>query len=122
MKRQNMFHVKRILVLCYNIYMGNHEYSIQEDEEIGEFTKNNPDWAFENNCLVARFKLADFGTAIKVINEVAAKAEQLDHHPRMTNTYNMLEFSLCTHSQGDRVTQLDLELAKSISEIVNLMR
>ena len=99
--------------------MGNHEYKILEETEIGEFTHSNPDWAFENNRLVASFKLVDFATAIKVINQVAARAEQLDHHPRMTNTYNQLEFSLCTHSQGDRVTQLDIELAMAISEIVN---
>ena len=99
--------------------MGNHEYQIQEDKEIVEFVKNNQEWAFDNNRLVAGFKLVDFATAIKVINQVAARAEQLDHHPRMTNTYNQLEFSLCTHSQGDRVTQLDIELAMAISEIVN---
>ena len=99
--------------------MGNHEHKILENKEIVEFTKNNPEWSFYNNRLVASFKLSDFTTAIKVINELAVTAERLDHHPKMTNTYNVLEFSLCTDSQGESVTQLDIELAKSISSIVN---
>lgn len=100
--------------------MGNHEYKVLEEKEIMKFSQNNPGWAFENNRLVASYTLTSFAAAIEIIKEVAVKAEQLDHHPRMTNTYNQLEFSLCTHSQGDRVTQLDIELAKSITEIVNL--
>lgn len=86
--------------------------------EIENFLDSSPDWKYEDNRLKASFKLPDFETALVVINAVAEVAERMDHHPRMINTYNQLEFSLCTHSVGDKVTSYDLTLAREIGEII----
>ena len=77
-----------------------------------------PSWRFEGDRLKAEFVLADFDTAMKVVNAVADVARELDHHPLMTNVYNRLMFSLCTHGVGDKVTELDVELARRISTVM----
>lgn len=96
----------------------NNSYKISISTEIESFLKDLPEWKYEDNSLKSSFILPDFETSIEVINEVAKVATKMDHHPRLTNTYNQLEFSLCTHSVGDKVTSYDLALAKAVSDIV----
>jgi 4a-hydroxytetrahydrobiopterin dehydratase len=92
--------------------------SLAELEAIEKFVVENPDWKYEDNRLKATFVMADFDEAVWVFNEVARGAAAMDHHPLITNVYNRLIFSLCTHSAGDTVTELDFELARRISVIV----
>lgn len=93
-------------------------YKVSSEGEIQIFLSEYQDWVFEEDRLKASFKLGDFETAIAVINKVAEVAKQMDHHPRIVNTYTQLEFSLCTHSAGDKVTSYDFALAKEISAII----
>lgn len=87
-------------------------------QEIEDSLSELPEWRFEDDRLKAAFNFTSFAEAMTVINKIAAVCEEMDHHPLMTNVYNRLMFSLCTHRAGDKVTELDIRLAKSISEIV----
>lgn len=93
-------------------------YILSTEVEIKDFLAVNPDWTYETDKLKATFSLSDFETAVHVMNKIFVAATQMDHHPRLTNTYNKLELSLCTHSAGDKVTSFDIELAREISRIV----
>ena len=93
-------------------------YKVSTELEIQDFLALNPGWTFEKDRLKAAFVLNDFQTAVSVTNKVFEMAVKMDHHPKITNTYNRLEFSLCTHSIGDRVTSYDIILAKEISRAV----
>jgi 4a-hydroxytetrahydrobiopterin dehydratase len=66
------------------------------------------------NALVKNFEFADFDGAIKFINNVAAVAQKLDHHPEIINTYNRVTLRLSTHDAGNTVTEKDRELAAAI--------
>ena len=88
------------------------------ESEIRDFVSEYPDWRFFDGELKALFKLKDFAEAMKVINSVAEQAERLNHHPTWTNSYNKLSFSMCTHDAGDKITSLDTEMAKFISNEV----
>lgn len=106
------------LRICYDSSMGkNNLYSLSTELEIKNFLASSQDWTYEDNKLEAAYTLPDFGTAVQVMNKIFEVAIQMDHHPRLTNTYNRLELSLCTHSAGDKVTSFDIELARKISEI-----
>ena len=91
---------------------------ILDDQAIETFLAEHDDWTYEGGRLKASYNLQTFEQAIEVINKIAEVASAMDHHPFMTNVYNRLTFSLCTHSLGDVVTKLDVELAKRISEII----
>lgn len=74
-------------------------------------------WAGEPDRLTWSCSLPSFRAAIDVVDEVADDAEEMDHHPDVDIRFRRLEFALSTHSAGG-VTQLDIELAHRIADIV----
>lgn len=70
-----------------------------------------------NNKLCSKIVFKDFNAAIEFINKLAIIAQQLNHHPTIHNTYNIVELFLSTHDAGDVVTEKDWELAREISKI-----
>jgi 4a-hydroxytetrahydrobiopterin dehydratase len=73
-------------------------------------------WQDKNGQLYREFKFKDFKAAFDFMTKVAAAAEQANHHPTWTNTYNKVEIWLSTHSEG-KVTDKDRQLADKIDQI-----
>jgi len=80
--------------------------------------KHNSDWEEINNSLHKSFVFSDFSEAFGFMTRVALLAQQLDHHPTWTNTWNKVEIWLSTHSAGDIVTDKDRELASKIDLLI----
>lgn len=74
-------------------------------------------WTGDTTGLRRTVELADFPTAIAVVDDVARVAEEMDHHPDIDIRWRTLTFSCVTHSAGG-VTDGDVELARRIDEIV----
>ncbi len=75
-------------------------------------------WKEVNNRLTKTFKFKDFSEAFGFMTRVALLAEQMNHHPTWTNTWNTVNFELSTHDAGDKVTHLDRKLADAIDRLV----
>ncbi len=75
-------------------------------------------WKEENNKLTRTFEFRDFKEAFAFMVQVAAIADEMDHHPEWTNVYNKVSFKLSTHDAGDIVTEKDRELAKAIDKLL----
>jgi 4a-hydroxytetrahydrobiopterin dehydratase len=75
------------------------------------------EWKEDNDRLKKTFKFKDFTEAFGFMTKVAIVAEKMNHHPTWTNTWNTVSFELNTHDAGDKVTDLDKELAKSIDKL-----
>ncbi len=73
-----------------------------------------PEWAYGNERLVRTFTFSDFRAAISFIVRLSFYAEEMNHHPELTNVYNRVTVALTTHDAGDRVTDLDVKLARAI--------
>lgn len=71
-------------------------------------------WQLEDGYLKRKFEFKDFNTAFAFMTKVAALAENYDHHPDWSNSYNVVEISLKTHSE-DAITELDQILALEIN-------
>ena len=56
------------------------------------------------------FKFANFQKAFDFMTSVAAKAEDMNHHPEWFNVYSTVQVTLATHGAGG-VTELDIKLA-----------
>lgn len=52
------------------------------------------------------------------MSKVALVAEKMNHHPSWTNVYNRVSFELCTHDDGNVVTDKDRKLAAAIDALV----
>ena len=73
-------------------------------------------WKISENRLRKSFKFKDFNQALSFINQVGEIAEKLNHHPKITNVYNLVDLELWTHTKNN-VTKLDHELAEEIDKI-----
>lgn len=77
------------------------------------------DWKEENNKLKRSFKFKDFVEAWGFMSQVAILAEEMEHHPTWTNTYNQVDIQLSTHDAGDKITEKDRKLAQKINELLS---
>lgn len=67
--------------------------------------------------LSSTFVFADFDEAMVFVNAVARVANEQNHHPDMTISWNTVVIDCCTHSAGGAITELDHILARAISEL-----
>lgn len=74
-------------------------------------------WQTKENKLYKKFTFKDFKEAVSFVNQVAVIAEEMNHHPKIHNTYKTVELWLSTHSAGNVVTEYDHELARRIDEL-----
>jgi 4a-hydroxytetrahydrobiopterin dehydratase len=73
-------------------------------------------WQEQGEHLYRQFKFKDFKQAFDFMIKVAEAAENLQHHPRWTNEYSVVDIWLSTHSEG-KVTDQDHQLSKQIDRI-----
>ena len=73
-------------------------------------------WRREGDAIVKEFQLDDFVGSVDFINRVAPVAEEMNHHPDLKVSWNKVEVSITTHSEGG-LTDNDFELAKSIDPL-----
>ena len=76
-------------------------------------------WEHRNNRLIKTFKFTNFREAVAFIVQISFQAEKLDHHPVIYNVYNRVVIELTTHSAENKVTQLDVVLARDIDQVVS---
>lgn len=74
-------------------------------------------WEEKNGKLQKMFVFKDFVEAFSFLTKVAFLAEKQNHHPEIFNVYNRVELYLCTHDAGNKITEKDRNLARSIDLI-----
>jgi len=54
-------------------------------------------WSLSDNSLQREFRFKDFRKAIEFVNAVAGVANEQDHHPDISISYNKVRLTLTTH-------------------------
>jgi 4a-hydroxytetrahydrobiopterin dehydratase len=85
--------------------------------DISEVVSRVPTWEIIKGQLYSEFIFKDFEESFLFMTKVAVVAEQMNHHPTWTNTYNKVNITLWTHDDN-ALTNLDIELAEQIDKIV----
>ena len=78
------------------------------------------EWRIKEGKLCRDYIFSNFLEAMEFINQVALVAEELNHHPDWSNSYNEVSIQLFTHDQNS-LTEKDLELARKIDQIRQYM-
>jgi 4a-hydroxytetrahydrobiopterin dehydratase len=73
-------------------------------------------WTRQGDAIAKVVTLEDFSSALAWVNRVGALAEERDHHPDITISWNKVTLRLTTHSSGG-LTALDFDLANAVDEI-----
>lgn len=75
-------------------------------------------WTENNGQLYKKFEFKNFSEAFAFMTRVAILAEVHNHHPEWSNVWNKVEIRLCTHDDGNKITEKDRELAKAIDKLL----
>ena len=86
------------------------------DEEIGSRLRDRAGWERQADAIVRVFETADFVGSVDLVNRITPVAEEMNHHPDLSISWNRVTVSLSTHSQGG-LTDSDFALAERIDEL-----
>ncbi|MEA2208096.1 MAG: 4a-hydroxytetrahydrobiopterin dehydratase [Solirubrobacteraceae bacterium] len=91
--------------------------ALLNDAEIEQRLQGS-EWRRDGAAIVRDFELADFVSAIELVQRVADEAEAVNHHPDiLVHGWNKVRLTLSTHSAGG-LTEADFALAERIDEPV----
>ncbi|MGI9130835.1 MAG: 4a-hydroxytetrahydrobiopterin dehydratase [Candidatus Methylopumilus sp.] len=91
-------------------------YSTKEIEE--KLKERCPNWSYIFPSIEKKFSTSDFDASIKIANEIAKIANQLNHHPEVTFSFNALTIKTHTHDASG-ITDKDFELAEKIDQLLS---
>ena len=75
-------------------------------------------WSGDTSEIRRAFSV-DYDTAIQLVGEVGEAAIELEHRPDIDIRWDVLRFSMTTHTAGDVVTELDFQLAERINTLAD---
>ena len=88
-------------------------------EELDEALRSTvPAWRVEDGTLVRSIKARSFADAIRLVDQVAAFADEIDHHPDIDIRWTTVTCRLTTHSAGG-LTEMDVQLAEAIDRLAS---
>ena len=86
------------------------------EDEREELAHLLPAWIIDGEVLRRSLEFSDFVEAWAFMERVAVIAEECQHHPDWTNSWNRVELAITTHSAGC-LTHLDLAFAKAVDAL-----
>ena len=90
--------------------------ALLSDEQIEQKLRELPAWTREGDSLVCEFKFEDFQASVDFVNRITPPAEEMNHHPDLSISWNKVNLRLSTHSEGG-ITENDFELASRIEPL-----
>ena len=88
--------------------------------EIEQSADRVPNWLVESTpreALYLEWKGSNFIETFALMTDVAALAEELNHHPEWFNVYSRLTIRLTTHDVGG-LSELDFTMAERIDILI----
>jgi len=85
--------------------------------EIAAALAELPGWSVEEGRLHKQYKFGSFAQAMGWMMSAATEADKMDHHPEWSNVYNRVTVNLMTHSLGNKISNLDVELARKMEKL-----
>ena len=86
------------------------------DDQIKDELHNLGGWEREGDALVREFEFANFVGSVDFVNRITPVAEEMNHHPDLSISWNKVTVSLSTHSEGG-ITENDFALATKIDSV-----
>jgi 4a-hydroxytetrahydrobiopterin dehydratase len=83
-----------------------------------DFEEGAPFWAPDVNqtSIERQFTFKDFEQAFQFMTLCARYAQEIDHHPDWSNSWNKVRVRLTTHS-AEGLTELDIRMARQMNNL-----
>jgi len=75
-----------------------------------------PNWSKRTQSILRTFKFEGFSKGIDFVNQIAKKAQKMNHHPDIDIRFDQVTLTLITHDEGG-ITEKDFSLAKQCDEV-----
>jgi 4a-hydroxytetrahydrobiopterin dehydratase len=90
--------------------------AVLSDDEVRRRLEGLDGWEQDGNAIKRQFKFEDFQASIDFVNRITPHAEDMNHHPDISISWNTVDLTLSTHSEGG-LTENDFELAQQINQL-----
>jgi 4a-hydroxytetrahydrobiopterin dehydratase len=90
--------------------------ALLDDAEIEARLAKLPGWERNGEAISKTFDRGDFVGSVRFVDSLVESAEAKSHHPDVAISWNEVEVSLSTHSEGG-LTAADFELAAQIDAL-----
>lgn len=92
--------------------------ALLSDEEIQAQLAVLDGWERDGDAVSKTFELADFVGSVEFVNKLVDPAEEMNHHPDLSVSWNRVTVSITNHEAGG-ITANDFELAKRIDALAD---
>jgi len=75
-----------------------------------------PNWSKRAQTIFRTFKFDGFLKGIDFVNQIAKKAQKMNHHPDIDVRFDQVTLTLTTHDEGG-ITEKDFSLAEQCDEV-----
>jgi 4a-hydroxytetrahydrobiopterin dehydratase len=86
------------------------------DEEIETRLGELAGWARDGKAITKDFKNGDFVGSVEFVKRMVEPAEEMNHHPDLTISWDTVTVSITNHAAGG-LTVNDFELARKIDAL-----
>jgi 4a-hydroxytetrahydrobiopterin dehydratase len=86
------------------------------DPEIESSLAELEGWERSGDVISKQYVRDDFVSSVEFVRAIVGPAEELGHHPDLKISWDTVEVSITTHSEGG-LTPNDFELARQIDEL-----
>jgi 4a-hydroxytetrahydrobiopterin dehydratase len=90
--------------------------AVLDDDEIGRRLAELQGWERDGDAIKRQFKFDDFQSSVDFVNRITPAAEDMNHHPDLAISWNTVDCTLSTHSEGG-LTEADFDLARQINDL-----
>jgi len=87
-----------------------------ERDEVDHRLREMDGWNLEGEAIVKQFKRGDFSGSVDLVDRIAPVANEMNHHPDLSISWDTVTVLITTHSEGG-LTASDFELAGRIDGI-----
>lgn len=91
--------------------------ALLDNGQIKEALAGIPGWSWRGDEIVKVFEFEDFVGSVGFVDALVEPAERMGHHPDLSISWNKVEVSISTHSEGG-LTEADFELASRLNQLV----
>jgi len=87
-----------------------------ERDEIDRRIRELEGWDLEGSAIVKQFKRGDFSGSVELVKQIEPVANDLNHHPDLSISWETVTVMITTHSEGG-LTGSDFDLAERIDAL-----
>lgn len=87
-----------------------------DEEDINSRLEALSGWELSGDAIHKEFKNDDFVGSVEFVKHIVEPAEEMEHHPDVSISWDTVEVTITTHSEGG-LTENDFELAKRIDDL-----